>query len=116
MDISQYLRDAIELPLGGDYYETVTFYQDDEVTPEDTTDYGMTVVIFAASNGEVYETLSVENGRIIATPASGQFKLTWTPAQIEALEFKTAKFRATVEYADGTKQTFWLGTVKVVGS
>jgi hypothetical protein len=115
-ELAPYLRDDIELVLGGDWHETVNFFEDDEVTPQDTTGYTMTMTIFHASNGEVYDILTVANGKIIHTPASGQFNLNLTEAEISAYEFKSAGYRIVLDYGDGNKQTWRLGTIKVVDS
>lgn len=113
-ELVQYLKDEIELVLGGDWHETVNVFEDDEVTPKDTTGWSMTKTIFSTTNGEVYDTLTVANGKVTHTPASGQFNFDLTEATISAYEFKNAMYRDVVTYADGTKQTWRIGTIKVV--
>lgn len=115
-ELIQYLRDEIKFILKGDWHETINFYEDDEVTPLDTTGYSMTMDIFSSANGEVYDSLTEANGKITHTPASGQFNLDLTAAQIEAYDFKRAGFRIVLDYGDGTKQAWRVGTVKVVDS
>jgi len=100
---------------GGDWHETVLFYEDDEVTPKDTTGWEMTMLIQKSyPNGETYDTLTVANGKIEATPLNGQFNLNLTVAEIEAYDFTAGVYRMIVDYGDGNVQVFRLGNVKVV--
>lgn len=113
--IRQYLRDDIEIVRGGDWHETILFYEDDEVTAKDTTDWSMTMTIQKSyPNGEVYDTLTVANGKIETTPSNGQFNLNLTAAEIEAYDFTSAVYRMAVDYGDGNTQVIRLGNVKVV--
>jgi hypothetical protein len=115
-DLMQYLRDNIELVLGGDWHETANFFEDDEVTAKNTTGYSMTMTIFSSSNGEVYDVLTVANGKVIHTPASGQFNFNLTVDEILAYEFRSASYRMVVDYGDGNVQAIRVGTIKVVDS
>lgn len=110
-DLSTYIRDEIEFMLGGDWHETLNFFEDDEVTPLVTTGYSMTMQIFSEANGEVYDTLTATH-----TPAAGQFNFDLTKDEIEAYEFKSASFRQVVDYGDGNVQVIRIGTIKVVDS
>jgi hypothetical protein len=113
--IQQYLRDDIEIVRGGDWHETVNLFEDDGVTPIDTTGYSITRTIMSShQNGEVYDTLTIDNGKIIHTPVSGQFNFNLTAAQIDAYEFTSAVYRDVLDYGDGNKQTYRLGSIKVV--
>lgn len=114
--IQQYLRDDIELVRGGDWHETINLYSDDAGTvPLDTTGYEMTMVILKSHpNGEEFDTLSVANGKIVHTPASGQFNLNLTAAEIDAYNFTAAVYRQTLDYGDGNVQVWRMGNVKVV--
>lgn len=113
--IRQYLRDDIEIVRGGDWHETVLVYEDDEVTPKDTTGWSMTRTIQKSyPNGEVYDTLTIANGKIVHTPANGQFNLNLTAAQIAAYDFTAAVYRDVFDYGDGSTQVIRLGNVKVV--
>jgi len=114
--IQQYLRDDIEIVRGGDWHETWNLYSDNAGTvPLDTTGYTLTREIRKSHpNGELLDTLSVENGKIIHTPASGQFNLNLTEAEIDEYDFVSAVYRDVLDYGDGNKQVVRLGNVKVV--
>ena len=113
--IQQYLRDDIELVRGGDWHETVNLYEDDGATPINSTGYSMTMYIMSAhQNGEVYDTLTIANGKIVHTPASGQFNFNLTAAEIDAYEFTSAVYRVLLDYGDGNKQIYRIGNIKVV--
>jgi len=113
--IVQYLRDDIEIVRGGDWHETINFYEDDGTTPLDTTGYTMTMNILKSHpNGEPFDELTVASGNIIHTPASGQFNLSLTAAEIDEYNFTSAVFRMKLDYGDGTVQVFRIGNVKVV--
>lgn len=114
--IQQYLRDDIELVRGGDWHETINFYSDDAGTvPLDTTGYTMSMTIQKSQpNGEPFDELTVENGKIVHTPASGQFNLNLTAAEIDEYNFTAATYRMVLDYGDGNIQVFRLGNVKVV--
>ena len=113
--IRQYLEDDIELLWGSDYHETHTFYEDDGVTPIDTTNWDMTLYIKKSfPNGEEFDTIETDGVRIINTPISGQFNINLTKAEIQAYNFTTAEYRLAVDYGDGNVQVFRKGTIKVV--
>lgn len=112
--IQQYLEDDIVLLRGGDWHETVVAYEDDGVTPVDTTDWEMSMTILKEfPNGKVYDTLETDGVRIVATPASGQFNFNLTAAEIEAYPFTSAVYRQTVDYGDGNVQVFRIGKVVI---
>lgn len=113
--IEQYLKDDIELVRGGDYYETFNFLEDDDVTVVDTTDWEMVLEIRKSfPNGELYDELSTDNGRIVNTPASGQFNANWVYPEIDNYDFTSAAYRVVIIYADGKRQTWRVGNVRVV--
>lgn len=112
--IQQYLKDDIELVRGGDWHETILFYEDDGVTPKDVTDWDMEFVIQKSPNGLVFDLLSVANGRIIPTPLNGQFNLSLSAAEVDGYDFTSAVYRMRVDYGDGNIQVFRLGNVRVV--
>ncbi len=113
-ELVQYLRDDIEFVLGGDWHETVNLYEDDEVTALDTTGYTMTMEIRSSTNGELYDSLTIANGKIVHTPAIGQFNFNLTAAEISAYEFKSAQYRTLLDYGDGNIQAWRVGNIKVV--
>jgi hypothetical protein len=114
--IQQYLRDDIEIVKGGDWHETMNLYSDDAGTVIlDTTGYTLTRIIRKSfPNGDLLDTLSAGNGKIVHTPASGQFNLSLTETDIEAYDFTSAEYRDILDYGDGNKQVIRLGNVKVV--
>jgi hypothetical protein len=114
--VQQYIRDDIEIVKGGDWHETVNFYSDDAGTVVlDTTGYTLTRTIRKSFlNGDLLDELSVANGKIVHTTASGQFNLNLTTAQIEAYDFTVGEYRDVLDYGDGNKQVIRLGNVKVV--
>lgn len=114
--IQQYLRDDIELVRGGDWHETINFYSDDAGTvPLDTTGYTLSMKIRKSEpNGLLFDELTVENGKIIHTPASGQFNLKLTAAEIDAYNFTMAVYRIILDYGDGQTHAWRIGNVKVV--
>lgn len=112
--IVPYLKDDIELVRGGDWHETILCREDDEVTPKDTTNWTMTMTISKSENGEPFDTLTTDGTRIVNTPASGQFNLNLTAAEIEAYNWTTAVYRMLIDYGDGNKQIIRIGKIKVV--
>lgn len=109
------LTQDITLARGGDWHETINLFEDDKVTPKNTTGYSMTMTILSAhQNGEVYDTLTVSNGKIVHTPASGQFNLNLTAAQIDAYEFAAAVRRVVFDDGSGNLTPLLIGNVKVV--
>lgn len=112
--IKQYLEDDIILLSGGDWHETITAYEDDGVTPKDTTGWLMTMTILKEfPNGKVYDTLETDATRIVNTPANGQFNLNITKTEIEAYSFVNAVYRLTIDYGDGNVQVVRMGKVGV---
>ena len=112
--IEKYLNDDIELLRGGDWHETITLYEDDGVTPKDTTGYTMTMLIEQSVNGKTLDTLETDGTRIVHTPASGQFNFNLTKAEIEAYPFTSAIYRTSIDYGDGNVQVWRKGNIKVV--
>jgi len=113
--IKQFLEDDIVLVRGGDWHETIIAYEDDEVTPKDTTGWLMTMTILKRfPNGEEFDNLTTDGTRIVNTPANGQFNLNLTKAEIEAYNFTAAVYRMTIDYGDGNVQVVRLGNIKVV--
>jgi len=112
--IVPYLKDDIELQRGGDWHETITVYEDDGVTPKDTTDWTLTMIITKSANGEELDRLETDGTRIINTPASGQFNLNLTAAEVDAYPWQAAIFRLVLEYDTGDKQIVRMGAVRVV--
>lgn len=112
--IEQYLTDDIELVRGGDYYETINLYEDDDVTPQDTTDVDLEVEIRKSPNGDVFDTLTTDGARIVATPGSGQYNINWLAAEIDAYEFTAAVYRMILIYPSGKRQVWRMGPIKVV--
>jgi hypothetical protein len=108
------IRKDIQIPRLGDWHRTIILLQDDKVTPIDTTGYTMTMTIRSSLNGEVYDTLTIANGKIVHTPASGQFNLNLTAAEIAAYDFVRAVY--DIAYVDGSANTTHLltGSVEVV--
>lgn len=105
----------VQLARGGDWHETINLFEDDKVTPKDTTGYSMTMQILSKhQNGEVYDTLTVANGKIVHTPASGQFNLNLTAAEIDAYEFSSAVRRVVYDDGSGNTTPLLIGNVKVV--
>ena len=105
----------IVLTRGGDWHETINLFEDDKVTPKNSTGYSMTMIILSAhQNGEVYDTLSVANGKIIHTPASGQFNLNLTAAEIDGYEFVNAVRRIVLDDGAGNLTPLLIGNVGVV--
>lgn len=112
--IVPYLKDDIEFQKGGDWHETITVYEDDGVTPKDTTDWTLTRVITAGVNGKELDRLETDGTRIINTPASGQFNLNLTAAEVDAYPWQTAIYRDILTYDTGEKQVVRIGAVRVV--
>lgn len=109
------IRDTIVLVRGADYHETTNYYEDDKVTPEDTTGWSSSLYILSNHrNGKQYDLLSTNNGRIINTPASGQFNYNWLAAEIDAYDFIEAVFREVVIDNLGGVVGIRIGEVKVV--
>ena len=103
------------LTRGGDWHETINLFEDDKVTPKDTTGYSMTMYILSAhQNGELYDTLTVANGKIVHTPASGQFNLNLTAAQIDAYDFSSCVRRVVFDDGSGNTTPLLIGNGKVV--
>jgi len=106
--------DAI-LVRGGDWGQTILLRADDGVTPKDTTGYSMTMTIRKSHpNGEVYDTLSTANGRIVHTPSNGQFNPKLTAAEIDAYDFTSAVRRIVYDDGAGNTTPFAIGDVRVV--
>lgn len=103
----------ITLRRFGDWHRTINLFADDKVTAKNTTGYTMTMNILSKpENGELYDTLTIANGKIVHTPASGQFNLNLTAAQISAYEFSSAVFQ--ISMVDGSNTTpLMSGMVKV---
>lgn len=104
----------IQVARGGDWHMTINLFEDDKVTPKNTTGYTMTVTFMSAHNGEIYDQLTIANGKIVHTPASGQFNLNLTAAQIDPYDFATAVHRITFTDGSGNITPLAIGTVKVV--
>ena len=109
-----YLQDEMELVRKGDYRETFLFYEDDGVTPKNTTGWLMTMWITKGPNGEEFDTLTTDGVRIVNTPASGQFNLNILKAEIEAYNWTTADYRIGIDYGTGVYQVWRMGKIKVV--
>lgn len=105
----------LELVRGGDWHHSVLLYEDDRVTPKNTTGYSMTMKVMKSHpNGELYDTLSTGNGRIVNTPSSGLFSINLTAAQIDAYDFTSAVHRITYDDGAGNITPLAIGTVQVV--
>jgi hypothetical protein len=105
----------IEITRGGDWHETIELLEDDKVTPKDTTGYTMSMFILSRhQNGDLYDTLTVANGKIVHTPVSGQFNLNLTAAQIDAYEFTSAVRRVVFDDGAGNTTPLMIGNVRVV--
>lgn len=89
--------------------------EDDNVTPINTTDYTAEFVIYSSENGEVYTTLTIAGGNITHTPAQGLFNIVLTESDIDALDFKTAKYKFIVTDDNDSPTCFFMGRLKVIG-
>jgi hypothetical protein len=85
---------------GGDWNWTMQLFENDGVTPIDTTGYTITMRLMQQPNGEAYATLTIASGHVTHTPASGQFNFKLTKAQLAAFDFLEAF--ADVCYNTGT--------------
>lgn len=104
-----------KITRGGDWRQTILLREDDGVTPKNTTGYSMTMTIMKSHpNGEVYDTLSTANGRIVNTTANGQFNIKLTAAEIDAYDFTTAVRRIVYDDGAGNTTPFAIGDVRVV--
>jgi hypothetical protein len=103
----------ITLVQGGDWHETINLFEDDQVTPKDTTGYTAEMTIFSSPNGETYDTLTIANGKITHTPASGQFNLDLTAAQIAEYDFTSAQRKFIITTDTGGKVPLIIGSVQV---
>lgn len=108
------LTKDITLVQGGDWHETINLFEDDQVTPKDTTSYTCEMTIMSGPNGEVYDTLTIASGEIVHTPASGQFNLNLTAATIATYDFISAVRKVIITDASGGKVPLIVGNVKVI--
>lgn len=107
------LTKDIKIIKGGDWHETINLFEDDKVTAKNTTSYLCEMTIFEAQNGEVYDTLTIANGKIVHTPASGQFNLNLTATLIDAYDFSSALRKVVITDATGGKTVLVIGKVTV---
>lgn len=109
--IRQYIESEIELLRRGGFQTTYIFWQDDNVSREDTT--GWTLFVEISKNGQVIDTWSIANGQIEHTPSQGQFNIRLTDAQVLAYKFAQADYRVWVDYGDDYPQVLEIGIARV---
>lgn len=107
------LTKDIKLVRGGDWHETINLFEDDKVTPKNTTGYDCVMTIFKEQNGEEFDSLTITNGKIVHTAASGQFNINLTATQIDAYNFSSAMRKIIITDASSGKVPLIVGRVTV---
>jgi hypothetical protein len=106
------LRDW-KMKRGADWHRTIKLKESDGVTVRNTTGYSMTMTIKATPNGETYAALSIGNG-ITNSPASGQFNIDQTAAQVDLFDFSSAVYEVAITDAVGGKSIPFMGEMLLI--
>jgi hypothetical protein len=107
-------RDITKMKRGSDWHWTIKLKENDRVTPKNTTGYTMTMTIRSGANGEVYDTMTIANGKIVHTPASGQFNLNLTYTLIDGYDFVEAEYDIIIVDNAGGRTCPFYGSVRVI--
>jgi len=107
------VRRDIEMKRGMDWNWTIKLRENDNVTVKNTTGFTMEMRIKSSSNGDLYKTLSIGSG-IAHTPASGQFNLLVSYADVNEFEFTNAIYDLIVVDASANLLCYFYGNVKVI--
>lgn len=97
-----------------DWTMTIQLLEDDQVTPKNTTGYGMTVYIRAAPNGALYDQLEV-GSEITHNPGQGLFTVRVPAATIGAYTFSRAVYDVQLTDNSGGKIVPFYGDFLVEG-
>jgi hypothetical protein len=109
----QPIRRDWKMKKGADFHRTIKLKESDGVTVRNTTDYAMTMTIKASPNGETYASLSIGNG-ITNSPASGQFNIDQTAAQVDLFDFASAVYEITITDSSGGKSIPFMGELVLI--
>lgn len=103
--------DLEELVHGTDWHWSFQLFEDDNVTPVDTTSWVCHVYLMESENGETYATLTNGSG-VTMTAASGLFNIDISDTTVDTYNFKSCVFKVVVTDDTGDKKCYFLGRLK----
>lgn len=103
--------DLNELVHGADWHWSFQLFEDDNVTPLDTTDWVCHIYLMESENGEPYATLTNGSG-ITMTAATGLFNVDISDTTIDTYNFKSCIMKVIMTDDTGDKTPYFLGMLK----
>ena len=98
---------------GADFSKTIELYEDDGVTPKNTTGYAMTMKVKSAPNGETYDTLTI-GSEITHTPSAGRFVILRNAAAVDAYDWGNAIYDIIITDASNGKTCPFYGEIAML--
>lgn len=103
--------DLNELVHGADWHWSFQLFEDDNVTPLDTTSWVCHIYLMESENGEQYDDLTNGDG-ITMTAATGLFNVDISDTTIDTYDFKSCIFKVIMTDDTGDKTPYFLGMLK----
>ncbi len=105
--------DLNELVHGADWHWSFQLFEDDGVTPVDTTSWTCNIYLLESENGKEYDHFTTSDG-ITMTAASGLFALDISDTLMDTYDFQSCVFKVIVTDDTGDKVPYFIGRLNFV--